>query len=68
MRYRFAELDFELDKQIIDCFKMDYLSHLKEEYIKDMFFKIISFDSKKGLDYIIKYNVFKHYPFYQAPP
>ena len=63
--YFSSKLDFELDKSIIECFSKNYLLHLKEEYIKDMFFKIVSFDSSKGLDYIVDFNVFKDYSFYQ---
>ena len=63
--YFSSKLDFDLDGDIVDCLKEDYLLYLKEEYIKDMFFKIISFKSKKGLDYIINFNVFKDQSFYQ---
>ena len=57
--YFSSKLDFDLDEEIIRCFYQNHLVYLKEEYIKDMFFKIISFESNKGLDYIIKHNVFK---------
>ncbi len=63
--YFSSKLNFDLDNQIIECFNQDYLKYLKEEYIKDMFFKILSFESKKGLEYIVKYNVFKNHSFYQ---
>ena len=44
--YFSSKLDFNLDKDILDSFSGDYLKYLKEEYIKDMFFKIISCEGK----------------------
>ena len=63
--YFSSKLDFTIDDDIIACLNGEYLSHLKEEYIKDMFFKIVSFESSKGLDYIVEHNVFNKCIFYQ---
>ena len=63
--YFSSKLDFNLDNEIIESFKHYHISYLKEEYVKDMVFKIISMKSNKGLEYINKYNILKDFPFYQ---
>lgn len=63
--YFSSKLDFILDDEIIESFKENHLRHIKEEYVKDMLSKIISFNSNKGLEYIVKYNILRSFPYYE---
>ena len=63
--YFSSKLDFDLDAEIIESFKLYHVSYLKEEYVKEMLYKILSMKSNKGLEYISKYNILKDFSFYQ---
>ena len=65
--YFSSKLGFKLDNDIIDSIvRFDYVSYLPKEYIKDMLEKIINQPYSLGLEYIVKYNILKGFPFYQV--
>lgn len=63
--YFSSKLDFDLDSQILESFKLNHVGYLKEEYVKNMLMKILSMPSKKGLEYLNKYKVLNTFSFYQ---
>lgn len=63
--YFSSKLNFDLDQDILDSFKNNHIKFLKQEYIKNMIFKMFSLNSKKGLEYIVKYDVLRDFPFWQ---
>ena len=65
--YFSSKLGFKLADNIIDSMIMfDYVSYLPKEYIKDMLEKIIDMPNSIGLEYIVRYNILKSFPFYQV--
>lgn len=64
--YFCGKLGFQLDKEIKDALRKDFVCFLPKEYIKLMVEKILDLPSSNGIRYLCEYNVLKGFPFYRV--